>query len=86
MVGHCQDCIFWDNHGDCGECHRWPPVKTVKDVIGKNAEPTEAENGSWMFTDNLDWCGEWQPVPAGGHPIELAMIARNAAADAARGY
>ena len=50
--GPCKDCFHWektDKLANKGECHRYPP------------KPLESGGFLWPITDDLDWCGEYDP-------------------------
>jgi hypothetical protein len=48
MIGHCEDCRFWERSqfGPGGTCHRYPPTRSGAIV-------------TWPSTDADDWCGEF---------------------------
>ena len=59
MMRTCEECKFWDTAvkmaGDdqdlTGLCRRHAPVP----ITSRNGA------GEWPFTEDSDWCGEYQP-------------------------
>lgn len=74
----CMHCRFWlDDEKDTGECRRRAPspvfghrfdkmLAAVRKLEEEYAPATEMDRvdrqAEWPFTDNDDWCGEWEQI------------------------
>ncbi len=75
-IERCETCKFWDWLGnepepetDKGLCRRLPPVipPTATALVewhGPGDIPYGSLAAVYPITDQDDWCGEWQPIPA----------------------
>lgn len=58
----CATCRFWrrrrvaDEHDSWGQCRRMPPT------LPELTDDKLVVAGVWPFTEEQDWCGEWQEV------------------------
>lgn len=48
----CQNCKFWEAHGQLGACHYFPPA--VIEVRDGGAA------SKWPVTRDTEWCGQFQ--------------------------
>jgi hypothetical protein len=65
IIDNCKSCRFWIGYAakdrkSQGECHRYPPVD--------NERPFHQEVFAvWIETNELNWCGEYQPQKGPNH-------------------
>ena len=58
----CDQCRFWEDHGEVGECRRYPPQLPTRMLMDLTGDDPWA--GEWPEVSRDAWCGEFVPLPS----------------------